>query len=214
MRPTSIRTVACAAGMAVLAGGCAPHLYSTAGDTTPWAVPENTWPAVEPPDPLQSEGMSPGQTVRDVRGTDQFGDEVSIWQFWGRYVLIDISTMWCGPCQDLARDTEAVYQTYKDDGFIYLTVLHENESKKEPSLEELELWSSFPEFNEDPDHPYDRITAPIIADFKGQSGSIEAIRNNQYPVALLVGPDMKVIERIEPANEGRIHEELEAAFGR
>lgn len=205
---------AAAIGLCLVALACEPVLYSDGADAgVAWKAPENTWPSAEPPEALVGEGMNEGQLVYDIRGMDQHGDEVSIWQFWGHHVLIDISTMWCGPCQELATGTEAVYQEFLDAGVIYYTVLHENEANKAPSREELEAWAQFPSFNEDPDHPYDVITAPIMSDPKGRSGSIEAIRQNTYPVAILVGPDMKILERIEPVTESRIVQVLEEVVG-
>lgn len=194
----------------VTAAGCAPRLYSD-GDVSAWAPPENQWEKSSPPTDLLGEGFGEGQVAPDVRGDDQFGDEVSLWQFYGSYVVFDISTMWCGPCQELARNTEATHQEFKDAGVVYLTVLHENVFKDPPTLEELNTWAEFPSFHEDPDHPYDRITSPIIADPKGKSGSKAAVRNGQYPVLLLIGPDMRVEDRIEPVTDTRLHEVLEEA---
>ena len=199
--------------MCLLATACAPRLYSDPNEIVePWEAPSNAWDAVTPPEALVGEGVSVGQRIVDIRGMDQHGDEVSIWQFWGQYVLVDLSTMWCGPCQDLAIGAEAFFQHYKDEGVMHLTVLHENEINEPCTLEELEAWSRFPSFHPDPDHPYDVITAPIVSDPGGISGSIRAIQDNRYPVALLVGPDMRVVARIDPATESRVEEVLEEAL--
>lgn len=196
--------------MVVLAtSACSPRLYSEPGTNSDWELPENTWTVGETPEDLEGEGFAEGQLALDVRGDDQHGDEVSLWQFYGNYILLDISTMWCGPCQELAIGTEEISQDFKDDGVVYLTVLLENELKEGPTTEELELWSTFPSFHPDPNHPYDVITSPIISDPLGESGSSLAVRNNVYPVALLIGPDMRVIDRIEPVTDARIHEVLD-----
>lgn len=192
----------------LFAAACAPRLYADVEDTT-WQVPEeNGWPLEVPPEPLVGTGFAEGETVPDVRGPDQHGNDVSIWQFWGNYVLLDISTMWCGPCQNLAKGTEATHQEFKDENFVYLTVLHENEQSEPCTEEELNLWATFPSAHDDPDHPYDLITAPIISDPFGESGSADAVENGQYPIVILIGPDMKVIDRIDPASEVRIHSVL------
>jgi len=196
--------------------GCAPHLY-TPGDSgvdpggNGWAAPENTWPSAAPPSDLVGVGFNDGQVSLDIRGTDQFGDQVSLWQFYGLTTLVDISTMWCAPCQELGMHAEALYQNYRDRGFMHLTVLHEDVSNAEVDETELNQWAGLPALG---DGAYDVITAPVIEDFKGRSGSIEAIRSNQYPVVLLIGPDLKVIKRIEPPiTEEAIEAELEAILG-
>lgn len=186
--------------------GCAPHLYSDGTGDVEWTAPENDWPSAAPPPGLKGSGLAEGQVAIDIRGTDQFGKEVSLWQFWGLYVLVDISTMWCAPCQELGKGTEDVYQEFRDKGFMYLTVLHEDIDNGEVSLEELNQWAGLPALGEG---EHDTITSPVIEDFKGESGSISAVHANQYPVALLIGPDMKVVERVEPVTESRIVELLE-----
>jgi thiol-disulfide isomerase/thioredoxin len=189
--------------------GCAPHLYTEGGSVERWTAPENSWPSAAPPEELVGTGLSEGQIAVDIRGTDQHGDEVSLWQFWGLHVLVDISTMWCGPCQELGKGTEDVYQEFRDRGFIYLTVLHEDVDNGEVSAEELNQWAGLPALGSG---EHDTITSPVIEDFQGKSGSIGAVQANQYPVALLIGPDMKVLERIEPVTEPRIVEVLEEAL--
>lgn len=199
------------APLLLLCAGCVPRLYSdaTSDSDVAWRAPANTWPVSEPPAGLEGQGMDEGEIVYDVRGTDQFGDETSLWQFAGSWILVDISTMWCAPCQDLARGTEDVAQTYKDRGLVYVTLLHENLLNEAPTLEDLGLWARFPEGGEG---AYDLITQPIVADPKGRSGSLEAVRANQYPVVLLVGPDLRVVERIEPPQESRVIEVIEATL--
>ena len=196
---------------AVLVSGCAPHLYSP-DDTDPpavWVAPENTWPVSAPPDGLTGEGMEVGQTVLDVRGTDQFGDEVSLWQFSGSVVLLDISTLWCSPCQDLARTAEATYQDYRDQGFVYFTDLHENLDGGPCSQDDLNAWAAFPAQNDD---PYDLITAPLVSDPKGRSGSIAAVRQGTYPALLVVGRDLKVAKRIDSPSDEAVRAAIEGVL--
>lgn len=199
-------------GLAWLVSACAPHLYSPegGGDTDAWSAPENTWPSASPPLGLVGEGMDEGQIVLDVRGKDQFGADVSLWQFYGSVVLLDISTLWCGPCQDLAKHAESIYQEYKDQGFVYLTVIHENEVGRDPTTDDLTLWAGLPATV--PDGEYDLITAPIIADPEGVSGSIGAVHNGSYPAALVIGRDLKVVQRLDPVSDGTIKSGIEAAL--
>ncbi len=206
-----MRTIALVCAV-LLASACAPRLYSD-GVAEAWSAPENRWPTANPEEELVGGGFTAGQIAYDIRGQDQFNEEVSLWQFWGNYVLVDIATMWCGPCQELAKGTEEMNQDFKDKGVVYLSVLTENDLNEPPSIEELNIWAQFPSFNDDPDHPYDLITSPIIADPNGENGSKFAIRDNLFPVAILVGPDMRVVERIEPVTEASIRRALEAVVG-
>ncbi len=220
-RPSSAsgRRVSRAALLAGLLGACVPRLSSddAEGDLrgfgATWITPDNDWPITPPPSSLVAEGWSEGQVIPEVWGIDQHGDEVSVWQFFGRPLLIDISTLWCAPCQELGRYTEATSQAFADAGLVYVTVIVENEQNAPATQEDLELWASLPAFHRDPDHPYDLITAPIVSDPKGAHGSALAVRNNQYPVAFFVGPDLRVVDRIEPVNHTRIEQVLEEQLG-
>lgn len=197
-------------GVVCMATACAPHLYTDGAvdDTDAWVAPENSWPMGTPPPGLQATGMDEGQIALDVRGTDQFGADVSLWQFYGQVVLVDISTLWCGPCQDLAKNAETIYQEYKDQGFVYLTLIHENVENEDPTLDDLNLWVGLPAYGTS---AYDLITSPVIADPKGVSGSIQAVRNG-YPAALVVGRDMKVFRTLDPVSDGTIKSAIEAAL--
>ena len=100
--------------------GCTPHLVSVEEEITGlnWEAPENDWPSNEPPNTLEGEGFSEGQVPHDFRVPDQHGDEVSLWQFYGSVILLDISTMWCGPCQQIAREVDEPWKDYRDQGFM------------------------------------------------------------------------------------------------
>jgi hypothetical protein len=145
-----------------------------------------------------------------VRGIDQHGDTVSLWQFYGDVIVFDVSTMWCRPCQQLAIGTEDLWQAFKDDGVVYVTALLQNTTDGPVSVEELNQWAALPAA--DDDGAYDLITAPIVSDPQGRSGSIEAVRNNQYPAVLLIGRDMRVVERVEPVSHENVHAAVEAAL--
>lgn len=195
------------------ASACAPRLYSadadlpdvTLPDGSAWEAPENGWPSAAPPETLVGQGFAEGQVVLDVRGVDQHGDEVSLWQFYGKHVLVDISTMWCSPCRDLGIHTEETWQRFKEHDFIYLTVLHEDIENEPPDAADLDAWAGLAALG---DGGHERITSPIIADPKGANGSIGAILNNFYPALLLVDPELKVVDRIEPVTPERVDEVL------
>ena len=179
--------------------GCTPVLTSPEPAlNTDWEAPENTWAFNTPPADLAGEGFHEGETVPDMRFFDQHGDEVSIWQFYGLVVVVDVSTMWCAPCAKLADEVDAVWTDYEDDGFIYLTLLPENGLAEPPSVEDLNKWGS--------DHS---ITAPILADHDGWSYQI--VTDAAYPRVMVLDRDLAVsVARVDPADDTTIRAAIEA----
>jgi thiol-disulfide isomerase/thioredoxin len=100
----------------------------SAEPTTPYG-PENAWyhapdASLVPEEPAE-DVWTRGEQVPNLRFTDQNGDEVWLYQFFGQTIYIDWAAEWCGPCHMYAPDFERFNQTYRDDAVI-LTVLLED----------------------------------------------------------------------------------------
>ncbi|MBN2799611.1 MAG: TlpA family protein disulfide reductase [Deltaproteobacteria bacterium] len=169
--------------------GCVPHLYTEDTGSEPWSweAPENDWPMGEPPYGLVGSGFDEGEVVPDFRLLDQRGQTVSLWQFYGQVILLDLSTMWCSPCQDLAAHTEESWEAYRDQGFVYLTVLAEDIQGQDPEVDDLVFWAD--NFG---------ISAPVLGD-PGKRWSSLLGANLDYPRVWVVGRDLSVVEVLPPA---------------
>jgi len=179
---------------------CTPVLTSPGDDsgTGAWVAPSNTWPVSAPPVDLVAQGFDQGQVVPDFVMMDQHGDPVSLWQFYGMVVVVDISTMWCGPCAALADEVDATWNAYEPQGFIYLTVLPENTLGQVPSQDDLNVWAD--------NHA---ITAPVLQDDIERSK--EMAPDAAYPRLYVIDRQMKVaVNRVNPADDPSIRAEVEA----
>lgn len=60
--------------------------------------------------------------ARDFEITLMSGDSFKLSEHQGKVVLLNIWATWCAPCREETPDLEALYQKYKDDGFLVLGV--------------------------------------------------------------------------------------------
>lgn len=169
--------------------GCTPHLHGEVAG--PWEAPENTWAIGQPPADLQAEGWAEGQVVPDLRAVDQFGDEVSLWQFHGQVVLLDVSALWCINCGPIASGIEGIYDALGARGFQPLTLITEDLRGDVPETGEL---------NEGWTQPYG-ITTPVTADVHGAAADITP--DGLYPRFRLIDRDGRVLDAgIQPYADG------------
>lgn len=187
---------------ALLLTACVPDLTSPGGSdtgaTSDWVAPTNTWPVSSPPASLRGEGFETGQVMPDFLLMDQHGDEVSLWQFYGSVVVVDISTMWCGPCATIADGVTETWHEYRDQGFMYLTLLPEDNLADVPDQEDLQRWAS--------DH---NIEAPVLQDDIGRS--YQMVPDAAYPRIFVLDRDLRVaVDRVNPADDASIRAAVES----
>lgn len=84
-----------------------------------------------------------GDHVCDFKLIDQNGEEFNLYDHYGKVIILDLSVMWCGPCQMAGMDADPMIERLGgSDKVVYVTVLIENMSGKEPTIADLEMWAS------------------------------------------------------------------------
>lgn len=63
-----------------------------------------------------------GTVAPDFTFPDWDGNDVSLSDFRGKYVLIDFWASWCGPCRQESPNVQKQYELYKDKGFEVVAV--------------------------------------------------------------------------------------------
>lgn len=63
-----------------------------------------------------------GRQAMNFTQTDTANNPVSLFQFRGRYVLVDFWASWCGPCRAENPNVVRAFNQYKDKGFTILSV--------------------------------------------------------------------------------------------
>ena len=67
---------------------------------------------------VEEEGMvAPNFTLKSLEG-----EEISLSQFRGKYVLVNFWATWCGPCKIEMPSLEALYQRFKNKNFVLLAI--------------------------------------------------------------------------------------------
>lgn len=187
--------------LALLVSGCVPELTSPTSDdtgsTSTWVAPDNDWPSATPPAGLVGQGYGQGQVMPDFRLNDQFGQEVALWQFYGSVIVLDLSTMWCGPCAALAKDVTETWHDYQSQGFMYLTVLPEDDQGQVPDQSDLQRWAE-----------NNGVEAPILADDQGLA--YQMVPDAAWPRIYVLDRTMKVaVEQVNPATDAAIRAAVE-----
>jgi thiol-disulfide isomerase/thioredoxin len=191
----------------VLLSGCVPHLYSSVGDDsepTDWMLPENTWKQCGTPSSEfydEPTGYDVGDRFPDARLLDQNGDTVSMWQFTGCVTIVDLSTGWCAPCQQLAQHVDELYAEYEAQGLMYVTFLSQGVTNPVADLDDVQAWSKTWGVVETPV----LLDAPAVEDGPTHSGEI----TQSFPRIVSIDRDMKVANDEVGATEELIEAEIQ-----
>ena len=78
-----------------------------------------------------TKALAIGKIAPDFVQPDTLGNNVSLKDFRGRYVLIDFWASWCGPCRAENPNVVSAYNKYKDKGFTVLGVSLDREGAKD-----------------------------------------------------------------------------------
>lgn len=129
-------------------------------------------------------GYTEGQKACDFTLTDQFLNNVNLYENEGSVVILDFSTMWCGYCQVSAPIGNDIYNQYKADGFNWITILIEDLQGEIPNIYDQQVWSGSFEL----DYSVVATSREEMIDYN----SIDGYSITSWPTFLLLDKDLKI----------------------
>ncbi len=172
---------------ALLACGCSPRNSLVPVASVGGECPESSWPA--PPDSAAGyagSGASVGEHIGGWTLEDQHGCATDWTQFLGAVTVLDVSSVWCGPCNEAAATSMEVFDAIRAENKAswMITVLVQDEFAAPATVGDAEEWTE----------RY-ALEYPVVVD-QGESvrGAYGVIA---FPVFLFIAPTGEVYERYE-----------------
>ena len=81
-----------------------------------------------------------GSSVCNLILYDQNGEIWELYDHTGTVVLLDFSTVWCGPCQVAGHRAQPIQDDYGDQ-FVFVTVLIEGATGEPATKEDVDTWA-------------------------------------------------------------------------
>ncbi len=146
-------------------------------------------------------GYEIGDHACDFTLIDQNNESWNLYDNYGKTIVLDFSTEWCGYCHKAAETTQSIQDEYSSAGLIYTTILIEDMAGNSPPLKEaVERWCSHYE-----------ITAPVLS--SGRELVAESVWGiSSWPTFYILNEDLVIIEIIRGYNEVMLVEAIKNAL--
>lgn len=175
---------------AAFSGACTlTRLAQPEAGTCDATIEINRWPKYEGNDGVKPDivdrGWNVGDVLPDFRLVDQFGEPVCLDQMIGHWVVVDWSSQWCIPCQQIAQTVRCQAEAYGDD-LVYMTLLDEDHANQPATTETAVQWADLYELSLG-------TQTPVIADGTEVVVSNFPGTGNDVPILILLNPDLEVV---------------------
>ena len=145
----------------------------------------------------------PGDHPCNFTLPDQSGEDVELYDFYDKVIVIDLSAMWCSVYQNIAPYESTLIQEFGAENFVWITILLENENGSAPSESDLQRWASL----------YG-ITGPVLG---GDRSLIDLTAQSGYPVTswptlVVIDKEMVVVNGVNGWSESLIRSWIQSSL--
>ena len=123
--------------------------------------------------PVKGKRTMPNIPLKDLKG-----QQVDLKALKGRVIFLNFWATWCGPCKEEMPSMQALYQEFKEKGFVFLTISVDYEGLR-PVKEFIEK---------------NRYTFPVLIDQKGET--LDLFEVNGIPTTFLIDKQGKMIGKV------------------
>ena len=147
---------------------------------TPQGPENDWWHACEEdlPSGLAGTGFGAGDTAYDFVAQDQFAQDVSLYQFYGKIIVIDAFAQWCGPCQENAPHGQDLWEQGGGE-VVMLGAMQQNTGGGAPSSSDAVTWAD--DFG---------LQHPVLADSDQFNDSYVV---SGYPTYVVIDREMNIV---------------------
>jgi len=177
---------------------CGPtEVITTDDDSQESAESERLWMTWE------TCSQIPGDHPCNFTLSDQHGDDIELYSFYDKVIVIDLSAMWCSVCQNIAPYESILVQEFGEENFVWITILLENENGSAPSQSDLQRWAS----------TYG-INGPVLG---GDRSLIDMTAQSGYPLSswptlIVVDKEMTIVNGVNGWSESLVRSWIESSM--
>src|SRR5262245_32163710 len=149
---------------------------------------------VDAPRSLKGTGFNIGDTAFDFSGIEQFGNQSSLYDLYGQFVVFDYCAVWCSPCQSEARDGLLIQpiNDVRNQGVHvrFVQVLLQDNFAQPATSRSVLRWINLFHL----DYPvWLSADYSIVFDQFLNYGAVGGTPGGGFPTHVVLGPDLKII---------------------